>query len=217
MRKHVLLNIDFSKYTLQPFLERIRDISPEVRKTCYIIIGQQLDIKALSIAQRLELIKCGLIDTDESVRYECLQMCIQWLESRNSNLIELLNHLDVENSDEIIIETLLRYLLNHVILSPKDISWKENITSELAILWRVFCDHLHDINTQDSLNKLEHALPEETMTFCKILKYNIEKENTFIVKQLLGMCKYLDVSDVATSKVLAALIKSSLTLFYEEE
>lgn len=218
VRKAVLQNMDFSKYTLPFFLERLRDIHPEVRIACYRAIGAQLDIKALSIAQRLELIKFGFRDPEDEVRKTCLETFILWLKSRETNLVDYLSFFDVENSDEKILEYFIREIIKCIPISPKLVIWNEtDMTNEVAFLWRVYCDFLHKTATPESLNKLEHALPEETMTFCKVLKYHLDEKNGFIVKQLLGICKYLDVSDVAASKTLASLVQSTLQLYCSDE
>ncbi len=62
VRRAALSAIAATTKTLPSILERIKDVKHVVRKVAYKVISEKIDIRALTIAQRVLLIKTGLSD-----------------------------------------------------------------------------------------------------------------------------------------------------------
>lgn len=62
VRRAVLTSIAVSTKTLPAILERTRDVIDAVRKLAYQIIAEKVHIRALTIAQRVQLLQQGLND-----------------------------------------------------------------------------------------------------------------------------------------------------------
>ncbi len=58
----VLNHIGLSKYTLPEILNRTRDVKEDVRKHAFFVLLKKVNIKVLSISQRMTLLKDGLND-----------------------------------------------------------------------------------------------------------------------------------------------------------
>lgn len=69
VRRAVLSCIAPSIQTLPAILARTRDISDSVRKAAYMVMGDKVHIKALSIAHRIQLLQDGLTDTSGVVTH----------------------------------------------------------------------------------------------------------------------------------------------------
>eukprot|EP01083_Nonionella_stella_P047551 127290_1 len=109
-RNEALKSIDLSRKTVKIILRRCRDTSEEVRKTAFERL-HQVDIRALSIRQRVDLLRSGLTERSDSVKKSCETLLIErWLKNRNNDIIQLLSLLDIEqyeNEAEIVINTIL--------------------------------------------------------------------------------------------------------------
>ena len=62
MRRAVLTSIAPSTKTLSTIVGRTRDVKDTVRKVAYEVLAEKINIKALSIALRLQLVNEGLND-----------------------------------------------------------------------------------------------------------------------------------------------------------
>ena len=72
MRRAVLTSIAPSTKTLSTIVGRTRDVKDTVRKVAYEVLAEKINIKALSIALRLQLVNEGL--NDRSGRLLC-ELC----------------------------------------------------------------------------------------------------------------------------------------------
>lgn len=61
-RRTVLSVIAASTKTLPAILERTRDVDDSIRKQAYHVIAEKVNIRALTIAQRVRLLQEGLTD-----------------------------------------------------------------------------------------------------------------------------------------------------------
>ena len=59
-------------------LKRTRDIAPEVRKHTFQVLQTKLNMRSLSIQQRVSLLEMGLTDREEAVRKACQEMLRGW-------------------------------------------------------------------------------------------------------------------------------------------
>ena len=79
--------------------ERTRDVKDGVRKYAFLVLGEKVSIRALSIAQRVKLLHDGLSDRVPSVKQACYsKLLLTWVKSCDENILKLLTSLDVENS-----------------------------------------------------------------------------------------------------------------------
>ena len=82
-----------------------------VRKLAFFVISEKVSIRALSIAQRIQLLQDGLNDHVESVKKTCCSKLVScWLKSCQNSIIDFLALLDVQNSLETV-EAVLKELL----------------------------------------------------------------------------------------------------------
>ena len=73
-----------------------------VRKTAYRILAEKVNIKSLTIAQRMQLLSNGLHDRSESIKEVCAKELLNgWLKSFDNDIVRLLKCLDVEGCTEI--------------------------------------------------------------------------------------------------------------------
>lgn len=94
-----------------PYSERTRDVKDAVRKYAFFVLGTKVGIRALSIAQRVQLLHDGLNDRVPSVKQSCYsRLLLSWVKSCDENIIKLLELLDVENSVKTV-ETVVKELL----------------------------------------------------------------------------------------------------------
>lgn len=93
--------IGFKQYI--PFifiLGRIRDVKESNRKCAFLTLAEKVSIRALTIAQRVNLLTVGLKDRSKLVKAACVQMLKAWLRSYNQNMFKLLEAIDIEESVE---------------------------------------------------------------------------------------------------------------------
>lgn len=97
VRKHLIGSMAVSDAWLPTILARTRDVSEDVRKMAYIVLGQKVPLRTLSISQRAEVLGQGLAERAEPVRAQAAAALQQWLEGEfGGRVLELLNALDVE-------------------------------------------------------------------------------------------------------------------------
>ena len=82
-----------------------------VRKALYAVLKDKLDLRALSIQSRLDLVRDGLNDRCDDVRVSCAKLVSQgWLELMQRDPAALLDMLDVETDEktcQLVADTLL--------------------------------------------------------------------------------------------------------------
>ena len=77
VRKTVLTNIGVTRTTLPHIMARLRDVSDEVRKHAFKVIAYKVEMRALSIQDRNDVISLGLGDRSPVVQVFrfCLRAC----------------------------------------------------------------------------------------------------------------------------------------------
>ena len=71
------------------------------RRAAYKFLAEKVHIKSLTINQREGVLKRGLGDRNENVKKVVeKEMIPAWLRLSNNNIVQLLHHLDVGNSDQ---------------------------------------------------------------------------------------------------------------------
>jgi hypothetical protein len=87
----VLSNIGISKITLPYILKRVRDVREDVRKHTFSILAKKVNIKVLTIAQRIQIIENGINDRSDKVQQVCVELiCNSWIPNLNNDLVKVL-------------------------------------------------------------------------------------------------------------------------------
>lgn len=95
---------------------RTQDVTESVRKLAYRILAEKVNIKSFTIAQRVQLLSNGLHDRSEAIKDLCARELLGgWLKSFDSDVIKLLNCLDVEGCTEVA-ELALKAILKGTVL-----------------------------------------------------------------------------------------------------
>eukprot|EP01084_Bolivina_argentea_P308188 532832_1 len=195
-RNEALKSIDLSRKTVKIILRRCRDTSEEVRKTAFERL-HQVDIRALSIRQRVDLLRSGLTERSDSVKKSCETLLIErWLKNRNNDIIQLLSLLDIEqyeNEAEIVINTILNNKIALTVDPPPYLNGN-NFDNEHVFYWRCLIEWY---NKQKPIQQqeIEDNMPD-TIEFVKLFE-NISSviNNQYITQQLLILARYLNFAD----------------------
>jgi len=192
VRKAVLSSVALSRKTLPYILGRIRDVKDVNRKTTFLTLSEKVSIRALTIAQRINVLTNGLKDRSESVKHACGQMLAAWLRFYEHNAIKLLEALDIEGSldcSKLVLETLFKdapieKMESHVkaLVDIAETSNEEGpikmvshqlLTPENVYYWHMVCKHLKELGEEGEL-LLQKVLPELT-NFCEYVQSYAEK------------------------------------------
>jgi len=240
VRRAVLLNIALSSHTLEGIIGRTQDVTESVRKLAYRVLAEKVNIKSLTIAQRVQLLSNGLHDRSESIKDVCAKELLNgWLKSFDNDVVRLLKCLDVEGCTEIAelaLKTVLAGLpkedLKFYIDSlkkeqgeqgPVRVSY-ETLDAETAFYWRCLGEHFKSMGT-DGEALLDELLPEVS-GFCKYIQGYVdsclcgtppeqdysEGQQIFIGRQLLSLMGVVDLSDEVGRKNLGQMLHDLLVL-----
>jgi condensin complex subunit 3 len=197
----------------------------------------QVHIKSLTIGQREGLLQRGLGERSEPVRRVVERDLLPaWLRLSGDNIVQLLHHLDVGNSDQdpadrrpgtrppapvgalnvLFNETSPRDLVTQFqYLGPDRLVPHDKLTAETAMYWRVLAQYLREEGAEDCLELL---LPELT-PFCHYVRryvLEMEKEDEdlnweFVAKELITITRVFDLADETGRQHLVSLVKALLT------
>ncbi|KAK9372420.1 nuclear condensing complex subunit [Lipomyces chichibuensis] len=222
VRKAVLLNLDRSNITTPYALERARDVDTSTRRCVYARVLSDIgDFRLLSIGMREKVLSWGLNDRDASVRNAAVKaFATGWLENTGNDILELLERLDVLNSNvaEQAMKELFRYrpdLMKN--LRFPDTLW-ENLTAETVFLARSFAAYCRETGMEDVL---EDKMPEVTKIGFYIEKYSeflkaddnaaTTVEQEFILEQLISITSNMDFSDETGRRKIFNVIRDILS------
>merc|ERR1719228_334874 len=163
------------------------------------------------------------------------EMIPGWLRLSNNNIVQLLHHLDVGNSDQdtkqgaksapagalnvLFMDTPYRELVNSFqYLDTDKLIPYEKLTPETAMYWRVLAEFFNSQNGPGAEEYLESILPELS-PFCQyVRKYVLELEKDdedgnweFVAKELISMTTIYDLGDEVGRRNLCRLVKDLLT------
>ncbi|EDV20086.1 uncharacterized protein TRIADDRAFT_32599, partial [Trichoplax adhaerens] len=236
VRRAVLANIAINALTLPEIIERTKDIKESVRRVAYQVLAERVGIKSLTINQRLDLLENGLKDRSKGIQLICKgKLLTNWLVSLGSNVLVLLQHLDVENATKTIqsvlnmlfmdipLEDLIAPLVsndaNVVVYGRAKVPKEDSVTSEIVLYWRCLTQHLNSIENHGE-EYLDKILPELSV-FCEYIKRFIalpydkqDEESTitraFILEQLLMLAGVMDLTDEVGRKNFRKLLKEQM-------
>ena len=239
VRRTIVRCIGATRLTLPHILERTRDIDEHVRRAAYKFLAEKVHIKSLTINQREGVLKRGLGDRNENVKKVVeKEMIPAWLRLSNNNIVQLLHHLDVGNSDQdtkpgagsksaqagalyvLFQDTPFKELVNSFQYLDNDkLIPFDKLTAETAMYWRVLAEYLAEQTSAPGAEEyLEMILPELS-PFCQyVRKYilDLEKDDEdgnweFVAKELIRMTLIYDLGDEVGRQNLSKLIKDLLT------
>jgi len=238
VRRTIVRCIGATRLTLPHILERTRDTDEHVRRAAYKFLAEKVHIKSLTIGQREGVLGRGLGERSEAVRRVVeKEMIPGWLRLSNNNIVQLLHHLDVGNSDQdakpggqvksapagalnvLFMDTPYRELVNSFqYLDTDKLIPYEKLTPETAMYWRVLAEFFSEQNGPGSDEYLETILPELS-PFCHyVRKYILELEKDdedvnweFVAKELIAMTTIYDLGDEVGRQNLCRLVKDLLT------
>ncbi|XP_019644482.1 PREDICTED: condensin complex subunit 3-like [Branchiostoma belcheri] len=185
VRRAILSCIAPSTHTLGGVLQRTRDVNQSVRVMAFKVLAEKFHIRALTIAQRLQVLQQGLNDRTEAVREVCGTKLLQsWLRLFEGNILDLLGCLDVETTcgtdedtatgkttGEETIETAVMSMFkqtptdelisNFDLLGESHVIPLDSLTCESALYWRCLCQYVKSLGT-DGEEYLDRLLPNLT-------------------------------------------------------
>jgi len=236
VRRTIVRCIGATRLTLPHILERTRDTDEHVRRAAYKFLAEKVHIKSLTIGQREGVLGRGLGERSEAVRRVVeKEMIPGWLRLSNNNIVQLLHHLDVGNSDQdpkqgaksapagalnvLFMDSPYKELVNSFqYLDTDKLIPYEKLTPETAMYWRVLAEFFAGQNGPGAEDYLESILPELT-PFCQyVRKYVLELEKDdedgnweFVAKELISMTTIYDLGDEVGRQNLRRLVKDLLT------
>ncbi|XP_029446285.1 condensin complex subunit 3 isoform X2 [Rhinatrema bivittatum] len=239
VRRAVLSCIAPSAKTLQEIVGRTMDVKDVVRKLAYQVLSEKIHMRALSIAQRVQLLQQGLNDRSDGVKEVIQKKILQtWLRYCEGDVLELLHRLDVENCSEVAISALNAMFalspLNELVQNCKFLDDSklipvENLSPENVLYWKSLCEYLKS-KGEEGEDVLENILPEPPvyaeylLSYLRNLPILTEEQKTnfthiedlmkkeFIGQQLILIVGCLDTSEEGGRKRLLAVIQETLVL-----
>ena len=200
VRRAVLHNLTQSPLTLPFLLERARDQDPILRRQVYTSIMPSINgFKPLSISKRNKLLKWGLRDRDESVRRAADKMfAIEWLNLANGSILELLQRLDIVNSEvgQDAMTAFFKVRPEFIHSSKFNDEFWEELNPESAFFVRCMKSHCTD-DINDKLPELS-GICDLIVKFVNLSREQEEAEKAdseFVVENLLQLAMHADFSD----------------------
>ncbi|XP_037621500.1 condensin complex subunit 3 [Sebastes umbrosus] len=239
VRRAVLSCIAMSPRTLPKVLKRTRDIKENVRKLAYQVLADKVHIKAMTIAQRVNLLQQGLHDTSEAVReVVCSRVLPAWLLRLDGNVIDLLHRLDVENCSQTALDTLKaifkgtpteELLQNDTQFDNRKLIPADSLSCENVLYWRALCEFFK-AKGDDGDEMLENVLPDAA-TYAEYLsgylkavpllseeqradfnQLELVMTKEFISQQLIHLIGCLDTNEEGGRKRVSAVLQEMLAL-----
>ena len=153
VRRVALMSLGIDKKTLPHFLQCTRDVQPTVRRAALRVVAESIELKALSIAQRISLMQQGLRDRDKMVAKEAKSLlATRWLPQCNFDILELLSKFAVIDEEEtaLLVVNALLDSANTPGADPRLVEEMQTMhkmdsvqywqVKEAALLWRAQCE-----------------------------------------------------------------------------
>jgi len=208
VRKAVITHVGISKYTLRHVLARARDVKEDVRAHLYSSLGGKLEMRVLSIKQRVQLLSDGLKDRSGVVREACLDLLKAWVKQAG-HPVAFLRAIDVENADEKKLEAITAALFACGVELPKP-EVEEVMSAEQTFYWRMW---LTDVYKRDPHSSTYEANAPTLTEMCDriIAGHPEEAVARYTRRQFLLMTMILDFSDESGRRRLLQLVRQLAT------
>lgn len=224
VRRAVLYNLTKTPKTIPYLLQRAWDVQATNRRCVYARTLKEIgDFRLLSIGMREQLLAWGLKDRDTGVRAAATKMLVtDWLATANNDLVELLERLDIMNSQ--IGRTAMMALFEQRKdtldrLEFPDELWR-SLTAETAFLASCFNAYCVENGHADLA---ETKMPELTKLAFLVQEYlgllarpqspdepRDKQEIQFIIEQLLTIAATCDFGDEIGRRQIVSLLREAL-------
>ncbi|XP_023654969.2 condensin complex subunit 3 isoform X1 [Paramormyrops kingsleyae] len=239
VRRAVLSCIAPCAQTLAKILRRTRDVKEAVRKLAFQVLAEKVHVRALSIAQRVNLLRQGLNDVSEAVKEVVQQKLLPaWLRLLQGDVLELLHRLDVEDCPEVAVSALNcifslsspgDLMQGRINLDNRKLMPVETLTCENVLYWRALCEFTKSKGDEGE-EMLEQLLPEAAIFAEYLYGYlksipMLSEENRanfsqvevvmtkeFIGQQLIMLVGCLDTAEEGGRKRVMAVLQEMLVL-----
>ncbi|KAJ8905018.1 hypothetical protein NDN08_001530 [Rhodosorus marinus] len=199
VRKTVLDNLSPEQWNIELILNRTSDTSEDVRRACYKVLAEKIDLQSLTISQRVTLLRRGRLDRSSHVRKEFLQNLVYrgWLEgSCDGDFYRLCELLDPETYSEDIVPILCE--VEERCAKPIVALDVNHLTREGAVLLSAFAKQCEESE------RLSQVFPS-LKSYAECLKYY--KHDDFILSCLIQVFDKLDLSDEAGRRDLISTLQ----------
>eukprot|EP01084_Bolivina_argentea_P272988 464931_1 len=200
-RLEALKSIQMHRNNLQSIICALDDISPEVRKTSLKRL-HQVEIDALSIKERIHILRGGLLDGSKFVKETCKKLLEIWLNHKHGDIIKLLKTLNIEKYEiegALILKTIFNNKIGLTVDAPPpylNINGN-NFDNEHIFYWKCL------IQWYEKQNPIQKQKIEDNMTdtieFVKLFENPETLKTDFIRRQLFVLAKYSNGQDPLNS------------------
>jgi len=94
VRLVITYNIAHEDGVMDQVLKRMRDITPSLRRMLFRKVLTSFDVETLSIKTRVNIVMCGLTDSNEGVRWAAKNLISLWIAAANNDVPRVLKGLD---------------------------------------------------------------------------------------------------------------------------
>eukprot|EP00041_Stephanoeca_diplocostata_P027981 m.780788 g.780788 ORF g.780788 m.780788 type:complete len:1081 (-) comp23284_c0_seq2:209-3451(-) len=224
VRKGVLSQMAPSKKTLPAVLAVTRDKAPIVRREAYRYIRFKVDVKALTVSDRLKLLQEGLEDRADDVRKECVGMlCEAWYCADAENPLAaactLLQQLDVVTATATSLKA-----ATEIIQFVRDWSLTaeafDDLTCEAAFFWRALVEYASQRRHYDLIEAISPSVPQfadvvgvwSERCAATATAPDAQMQAEFIATQLLTLAHHFDYADEAGRTKMLTKIREVLQI-----
>jgi len=199
----VVTHLGISKYTLKHVLARSRDVKEDVRAHVYTSLGSKLEMRVLSITQRLRLLTDGLSDRSPRVRAACLEMMKGWLDQSHGDIYALLKSLDVENMETSFEPIVGKALWDLPAANMPKVELKANMTTEEVFYMHARLSMLRETHGPNS-HMFENEAPS-VFDMCQVM--STTSPTDYNQQKLLMTVLLLDLSEEGGRRKLLTLAR----------
>jgi len=203
VRRAVVTHLGISKYTLKHVLARSRDVKEDVRSHVYTSLGGKLEMRVLSITQRLRLLTDGLNDRSPRVRAACLEMMKGWLDQSHGDVYALLKSLDVENMDSAFESVVGKALWDLPSANMPKVELKADMTTEEVFYMHARLSMLRETHGANS-QKFENEAPS-VFEMCQVVSESSPTD--YNQQKLLMTVLLLDLTEEGGRRKLLTLVR----------
>lgn len=174
VRRAAMLNLKKDVHTLQPLLQRARDVHYINRRLVYSRIMKEFqDFRQIDFDLRDQLLNWGLHDRDTSVKNAAVHMLSKtWMETVQDDIMELIENLYVVDSKTADAAMMYFFKARPETLTAVQISendWKE-LTTDKIFLYSVFYQYCKQNNMYELIDNNFPELTELSKILEKFLK-----------------------------------------------
>lgn len=219
--------------TVTHIIERIRDISIDVRISAINRLEKETDPRKLNVQMRSSIIRYGLTDREEKVNAATRKLIVNWLRLINNNVTMMLRSIDPNENEEVafllgmnIMEEILHSSdcpveLRQAARDPYN-SWDTCTIASLPpceILWiNIRCMYATKMCAAVVSADIIGSITPDAIVICRLLAGVLECENLkddskviYNVKQLLKLVAFVDQADVCGINKLSTLLSTMVS------